>query len=62
MNKVKGKEYKYYRATIQKRFIKQFPATIEGEILAAKAYDAEATKEYGQFARLNFPSVENKLR
>ena len=51
----------YWRANIQdkeKRHIKLFPFTPEGETQAAKWYDAMARRIHGKFAILNFPKKE----
>lgn len=44
-----------WHAALKGFYCGSFPATPEGEIAAAKAYDAKAREIYGEFAALNFP-------
>jgi hypothetical protein len=52
------KNYKKYKAQIQKDGIKYRMGTFVNEIEAAKAYDKKALELYGTFANLNFPNNE----
>lgn len=48
--------YQYYRASLcinGKRFVKSFPNSREGELMAARAYNELALKHFGEFANLN---------
>lgn len=51
-------KYFYWSARVVvdgiRKTIGKFPFTKEGEVEAAKAYDREAKKNYGEFANLNF--------
>jgi len=57
----KNMEYKYIRAIIYINGKKKYMGSFKNEIEAAKAYDREAKKQFGQFAYLNFPRKNRKI-
>jgi len=56
---INGKIYKHWRSYIRYNnkgiHLGSFPFTEEGKIAAAKRYDKEAKKLFGEYALLNFP-------
>lgn len=60
LNKVKGKYHAHIRIDGKLKFLGGWPITPEGEIAAARAYDAAARKAWGETAPQNFPPVRKR--
>jgi hypothetical protein len=56
----KGRRYLYWKAEISPNGKRLYLGIFKSETDAARAYDAAAAKEFGDFARLNFPQEHGK--
>lgn len=58
-NKAKGTWQAFIRVNGKLRHLGFFPAGEDGEVLAARAYDDAALKQFGELAILNFPGTKS---